>query len=149
MAFSFPASSSRPWCLHPMRMKVSPRPPWKTFLGRIGTPGAPKRRAPVPGVKDGGGIVRLGVGEGGVPAAQACAEKHPFLIFGALGSDVIPPVRVWAEQNKQLYLYGFTLKRGSENRRRKFSNPLLPGVSSICGRSSGLGGRSTPAVMLC
>ena len=51
---------------------------------------------------------------GGVPAAQKCAEGNPFMIFGALGSDVIPPVRNWAEQNKELYLYGFTVKAGSE-----------------------------------
>ena len=59
--------------------------------------------------------------EGGVPAAQACAERNPFMIFGALGSDVIPPVRVWAEQNRQLYLYGFTLKKGSEKLRYSYS----------------------------
>jgi branched-chain amino acid transport system substrate-binding protein len=62
--------------------------------------------------------------EGGVPAAQACAERNPFMIFGALGSDVIPPVRVWAEQNKQLYLYGFTLKKGSEKFRYSFSGTI-------------------------
>lgn len=58
--------------------------------------------------------------EGGVPAAQECAEQNPFMIFGALGSDVIPPVRVWAEQNKELYLYGFTLRKGSENFKYSF-----------------------------
>ena len=62
--------------------------------------------------------------EGGVPAAQACAEKNPFMIFGALGSDVIPPVRLWAEQNKELYLYGFTLRKGSENLRYSFSGGI-------------------------
>jgi ABC-type branched-subunit amino acid transport system substrate-binding protein len=62
--------------------------------------------------------------EGGVPAAQECAEKNPFMIFGALGSDVIPPVRVWAEQNKELYLYGFTLRKGSENFKYSFSGGI-------------------------
>jgi branched-chain amino acid transport system substrate-binding protein len=62
--------------------------------------------------------------EGGVPAAQECAEQNPFMIFGALGSDVIPPVRVWAEQNKELYLYGFTLRKGSENFRYSFSGGI-------------------------
>lgn len=59
--------------------------------------------------------------EGGVPAAQKCAERNPFMIFGAIGSDVIPPVRIWAEQNKELYLYGFTLKKGSEKLRYSYS----------------------------
>ncbi len=59
--------------------------------------------------------------EGGVPAAQACAERNPFMIFGAIGSDVIPPVRIWAEQNKELYLHGFTLKKGSEKLRYSYS----------------------------
>lgn len=62
--------------------------------------------------------------EGGVPAAQECAEQNPFMIFGALGSDVIPPVRVWAEQNKELYLYGFTLRKGSENLKYSFSGGI-------------------------
>ncbi len=62
--------------------------------------------------------------EGGVPAAQACAEKNPFMIFGALGSDVIPPVRLWAEQQKELYLYGFTLRKGSEKLRYSFSGGI-------------------------
>jgi branched-chain amino acid transport system substrate-binding protein len=61
-----------------------------------------------------------------VPAAQKCAEQSPapFLIFGALGSDVIPPVREWAEQNHQLYLYGFTIKAGSENYRYSYSTTI-------------------------
>jgi ABC-type branched-subunit amino acid transport system substrate-binding protein len=59
--------------------------------------------------------------EGSVPAAQRCAERKPFMIFGALGSDVIPPVRNWAEQNKQLYLYGFTVKAGSEHAKYTYS----------------------------
>jgi ABC-type branched-subunit amino acid transport system substrate-binding protein len=62
--------------------------------------------------------------EGGVPAAQKCSEKSPFMIFGAIGSDVLPPVRVWAEQNKQLYLYGFTIKKGSENMRYSFTGTI-------------------------
>jgi ABC-type branched-subunit amino acid transport system substrate-binding protein len=62
--------------------------------------------------------------EGGVPAAQKCAERKPFMIFGALGSDVLPPVRLWAEQNKELYLYGFTIKKGSENLRYSYSTVI-------------------------
>jgi hypothetical protein len=61
---------------------------------------------------------------GGVPAAQKCAAKNPFMIFGALGSDVIPPVRQWAEQNKELYLYGFTVRAGSEKFRYSFTNTI-------------------------
>src|SRR5581483_4737089 len=55
-----------------------------------------------------------------VAAAQTCREKNPFLIFGALGSDVIPPVRQWAEQNKELYLYGFSAKAGTEHLKYSF-----------------------------
>ena len=62
--------------------------------------------------------------EGSVPAAQQCAEKNPFMIFGALGSDVIPPVRQWAEENKQLYLYGFTVEKGSENFRYSYTGTI-------------------------
>jgi branched-chain amino acid transport system substrate-binding protein len=62
--------------------------------------------------------------EGGVPAAQKCAERNPFMIFGALGSDVLPPVRVWAEQQKELYLYGFTIKKGSENFRYSYTGTI-------------------------
>ena len=61
---------------------------------------------------------------GGVPAAQKCQAKNPFMIFGALGDDVIPPVRQWAEQNKELYLYGFTLRTGSEKFRYSFTNTI-------------------------
>jgi ABC-type branched-subunit amino acid transport system substrate-binding protein len=59
-----------------------------------------------------------------VPAADKCAAKNPFMIFGALGSDVIPPVRVWAEQHKELYLYGFTVRAGSEKFKYSFSNTI-------------------------
>jgi hypothetical protein len=59
---------------------------------------------------------------GGVPAAQACAQQNPFLIFGALGSDVIPPVRQWAEENKELYLYGFAAKAGTEKLKYSFAD---------------------------
>ena len=61
---------------------------------------------------------------GGVPAAQKCAAKNPFMIFGALGSDVIPPVRQWAEQNKELYLYGFTVRAGSQKFKYSFTNTI-------------------------
>ncbi|MDQ1397918.1 MAG: branched-chain amino acid transport system substrate-binding protein [Acidimicrobiaceae bacterium] len=61
---------------------------------------------------------------GGVPAATACRDENPFFIFGALGSDVIPPVRNWAEENKELYLYGFTVKKGSENARYTYSTTI-------------------------
>ncbi len=62
--------------------------------------------------------------EGGVPAAQRCAERNPFMIFGALGSDVLPPVRIWAEQNKELYLYGFTIKKGSEKLKYSYATAI-------------------------
>jgi branched-chain amino acid transport system substrate-binding protein len=58
---------------------------------------------------------------GGVPAAQRCAERDPFLLFGAVGSDVTPPVRAWAEQHKMLYLYGFSARAGSEDLRYSYT----------------------------
>jgi branched-chain amino acid transport system substrate-binding protein len=58
--------------------------------------------------------------EHSVVAAEACREKNPFLIFGALGSDVIPPVRHWAEQNKELYLYGFSANAGTKGLKYSF-----------------------------
>jgi ABC-type branched-subunit amino acid transport system substrate-binding protein len=58
---------------------------------------------------------------GGVPAAQACRERDPFFILGSIGSDVVPPVREWAEQNRELYIYGFAAKAGSEKLRYSYS----------------------------
>jgi branched-chain amino acid transport system substrate-binding protein len=58
---------------------------------------------------------------GGVPAAQACKERNPFFIFGSIGSDVVPPVREWAEQNRELYIHGFAAKAGSEDLRYSYS----------------------------
>jgi ABC-type branched-subunit amino acid transport system substrate-binding protein len=66
---------------------------------------------------------------GGVPAAQACAQENPFMIFGALGSDVLPPVRRWAEENKELYLYGFSAKKGTEKFKYSYSN--APGQEDL------------------
>ena len=62
--------------------------------------------------------------EGAIPAANECAEKKPFMIFGALGSDVIPPVRVWAEQHREFYMYGFTVRKGSERLRYSFTGTV-------------------------
>jgi ABC-type branched-subunit amino acid transport system substrate-binding protein len=42
-------------------------------------------------------------------------------VFGAIGSDVISPVRVWAEQNRELYIYGFSVRKGSENLRYSYT----------------------------
>jgi ABC-type branched-subunit amino acid transport system substrate-binding protein len=58
---------------------------------------------------------------GGVPAAQRCQEKDPFFIFGAIGADVTAPVRIWAEHNRELYFYGFSVKKGSENLRYSYT----------------------------
>ena len=62
---------------------------------------------------------------GGVPAAQRCAERDPFLLFGSVGSDVTPPVREWAEQQKMLYLYGFSARAGSEDLRYSYTASIL------------------------
>ena len=52
---------------------------------------------------------------GGIPAAERCREKNPFFISGAIGADVTAPVKVWAEQNRELYIYGFSVYKGSED----------------------------------
>lgn len=52
--------------------------------------------------------------QGGIPAAERCKEKNPFFISGAIGADVTAPVKVWAEQNRELYIYGFSVYKGSE-----------------------------------
>jgi hypothetical protein len=59
-----------------------------------------------------------------VAAAQACQAQNPFLIFGAIGSDVIPPVRQWAEQQRELYLYGFAAKAGTAKFKYSFADQV-------------------------
>jgi branched-chain amino acid transport system substrate-binding protein len=72
---------------------------------------------------------------GGVPAAQRCAERNPFFIFGSVGSDVVPPVRVWAEQNRQLYLYSFSPRAGTEKLKYSYSATIsLEDLSTVIGR---------------
>jgi branched-chain amino acid transport system substrate-binding protein len=74
-----------------------------------------------------------------VAAAQTCKEKNPFMIFGALGSDVIPPVRQWAEQNKELYLYGFSAKAGTEKLRYSYGLSISQeDLSTLAARQASL-----------
>ena len=48
-------------------------------------------------------------------AAIACKAKNPFMILGGIGFDQIPTVRVWAEQNKELYFHHIAVAKGAEN----------------------------------
>jgi branched-chain amino acid transport system substrate-binding protein len=59
-----------------------------------------------------------------VQAAQRCKEKNPFLVFGGVGSDLIPAVRTWAEANKQLYFYSFAAHTGSENLKYSYTETV-------------------------
>ncbi|HZN13597.1 MAG TPA: ABC transporter substrate-binding protein [Acidimicrobiales bacterium] len=72
---------------------------------------------------------------GGVPAAQRCAERNPFFIFGSVGSDVVPPVREWAEQNRQLYFYSFSPRAGTEKLKYSYTATIsLEDLSTVIGR---------------
>lgn len=54
-------------------------------------------------------------------AAIACKAKNPFLILGGIGFDQIPTVRVWAEQNKELYYHHIAVAKGSESLQYSFT----------------------------
>lgn len=54
-------------------------------------------------------------------AAIACKAKNPFFILGGIGFDQIPTVRVWAEQNKELYLHHIAIAKDAENLQYSFT----------------------------
>jgi ABC-type branched-subunit amino acid transport system substrate-binding protein len=69
-----------------------------------------------------------------VTAAQTCKDEGTFVLLGGIGFDQIPAVRVWAEQNHELYLHHVAVQRGSEGLRYSFS--ALPSVEEM-GRTFG------------
>ncbi|MBV8982118.1 MAG: ABC transporter substrate-binding protein, partial [Acidimicrobiia bacterium] len=64
-----------------------------------------------------------------VTAAQTCKDENTFILLGGIGFDQIPAVRVWAEQNHELYLHHVAVQRGSEGLRYSFS--ALPSVEQM------------------
>jgi len=64
-----------------------------------------------------------------VTAAQTCKDQGTFVLLGGIGFDQIPAVRVWAEQNHELYLHHVAVQRGSEGLRYSFS--ALPSVEQM------------------
>jgi branched-chain amino acid transport system substrate-binding protein len=48
--------------------------------------------------------------QGGVQAAEQCAEVEPFLMTGGVGFDTVPAVREWAETNRMIYLSSFAVE---------------------------------------
>lgn len=69
-----------------------------------------------------------------VQAAEACKGKNPFFILGGIGFDQIPAVRVWAEQNRQLYVHHIAVGAGGENKQYSFtSQPTVEQVGTASG----------------
>ena len=64
--------------------------------------------------------------QGGVQAAQQCAQNNPFFMTAGVGFDTVPAVRAWAEQNKLLYLSSFATENGLYNLNYTFQ--LAPSV---------------------
>jgi len=64
-----------------------------------------------------------------VTAAQACKDQGTFVLLGGIGFDQIPAVRVWAEQNHELYLHHDAVLKGAENLKYSFS--ALPTVEVL------------------
>ena len=57
-----------------------------------------------------------------VQAATRCKDSHnPFILVGGIGFDQIPAVRVWAENNKVLYLHHTATKHDADHLRYSFT----------------------------
>ena len=95
-------------------------------------------------VKDRGGINGRNVevtyqddrydGPAAVEAAKACKAQNAFFILGGIGFDQIPAVRVWAEQNKMLYVHHIAVGEGAENLQYSFtSQPTVEQVGTASG----------------
>jgi ABC-type branched-subunit amino acid transport system substrate-binding protein len=56
-----------------------------------------------------------------VKAATACQQENPFMILGGIGFDQIPGVRVWAEQNHELYIHHIAVGKGAEGLQYSFT----------------------------
>ena len=61
-----------------------------------------------------------------VQAAQQCADEGIFLLLGGIGFDQIPNVRMWAEQNRMLYVHHIATEQGAAG--LKYSFAPLPTV---------------------
>jgi branched-chain amino acid transport system substrate-binding protein len=64
-----------------------------------------------------------------VQAAERCKGRNPFFILGGIGFDQIPAVRVWAEQNKQLYMHHIAVGKGGDD--KQFSFTSFPTVEQV------------------
>jgi ABC-type branched-subunit amino acid transport system substrate-binding protein len=64
-----------------------------------------------------------------VVAAQACADKNPFVLLGGIGYDQIPAVRNFAEKHHILYLHHSAPAKGSQG--LKYSFTALPTVERM------------------
>jgi ABC-type branched-subunit amino acid transport system substrate-binding protein len=64
-----------------------------------------------------------------VAAAQKCKDAGTFALLGGIGFDQIPAVRVWAEQNRELYIHHVAVQRGSAGLRYSFT--ALPSVEQM------------------
>ncbi|MHB8663522.1 MAG: ABC transporter substrate-binding protein [Acidimicrobiales bacterium] len=67
--------------------------------------------------------------QGGVQAAQQCAQSNPFFMTAGVGFDTVPAVRSWAEQNKLLYLSSFATETGLAG--LKYTFQMQPSVEQF------------------
>ncbi|MEA2682407.1 MAG: branched-chain amino acid transport system substrate-binding protein [Chloroflexota bacterium] len=61
-----------------------------------------------------------------VQAAQQCSDEGIFMLLGGIGFDQIPNVRMWAEQNRMLYIHHIATANGTAG--LKYSFAPLPTV---------------------
>ena len=61
-----------------------------------------------------------------VQAAQQCSDEGIFALLGGIGFDQIPNVRMWAEQNRMLYIHHIATSNGASG--LKYSFAPLPTV---------------------
>lgn len=70
-----------------------------------------------------------------VQAATQCKQDHnPFILLGGIGFDQIPAVRVWAENNKVLYLHHTATSRDADHLQYSFT--FLP-TTEVTGQMFG------------
>jgi hypothetical protein len=59
--------------------------------------------------------------ETAVRAAETCKSKGIFMLLGGIGFDQIPSVRIWAEQNRMLYLHHVATEKDADKLRYSFA----------------------------
>ena len=64
-----------------------------------------------------------------VAAAAQCRDDGTFFLLGGIGFDQIPAVRVWAEQNHELYIHHIALETGADGLRYSFT--MLPSLEVV------------------